>query len=81
MISSQAELLTGKAVPDLESGYEVIKLLHSYGTSRIVLTMGAQGVLFTDFHTSGDLLIKHIPAKNVEVVDTTVSSGFCHVLI
>lgn len=70
---SQAELLTGLAVPDLSSAYKAVEVLQSYNPGCVVLTLGEKGVLFTEIGKPD--IIKHQEAEKVEVVDTTVSQG------
>ena len=70
----QAEILTGIAVPSIDKGYIALEALRAKGPPRVVLTMGEQGVLYSD--GTG---VMHIPAVKVDVVDTTVCQGL-HVL-
>ena len=64
----QAETLTGRAVEDLDSARDAVRDLLARGPGRVVLTLGARGVVFSEHNT-----ITHISAQQVDTVDTTVS--------
>ena len=59
-------------MPNIDKGYIALDALRAKGPQRVVLTMGEQGVLFSD-NTS----VTHVPAMKVDVVDTTVCESVC----
>ena len=65
-------MLCGIKVLDLESGHKAVTLLKTHGPVCVVLTMGAQGVIFTDYPATQSCVVQHKSAEKVEVIDTTV---------
>eukprot|EP00731_Ephydatia_muelleri_P037357 Em0448g2a len=63
---TEAEILTGMVVLGLEQGRVAVEAMRAKGPPRVVLTMGEQGVLYSDGAS-----VKHVPAMKVDVVDTT----------
>lgn len=63
---TEAELLTGVKITDIETAEEAIKIIHKMGVSEIVITLGSKGSLYYN----GDIL-KHYKAMKATVVDTT----------
>ena len=49
-----------------------VEAMRAKGPPRVVLTMGEQGVLYSDGAS-----VKHVPAMKVDVVDTTVCAWCC----
>ena len=68
--------MSGKPVTDLVTGRIAVTALLKKGPKSVVLTMGGAGVLFTEM---SDSEIHHIPAQNVNVIDTTVSIELYHI--
>lgn len=68
---SEAEMLTGIKIIDLESAEQAAVELHALGVPNIVITLGPRGAYA---HTSG--FSKLIPAPPVTAVDTT-AAGDC----
>lgn len=64
----ETELLTGLAVDDLAHGQEAARGLLATGVETVILTLGAQGALLAYGHET-----LHVPAFEVEVVDTTAA--------
>ncbi len=65
---TEAELLTGIPVSDLDSAARAAEALHSMGARTVIITLGAQGaLLYEKGHAS------HFPAPKVKAVDTTGS--------
>ena len=63
---TEAELLSGMEVDDLESARDAGLALCSKGCRTVILTLGPGGaLLFSEGH------VEHVPAVEVEVVDTT----------
>lgn len=56
----------------LEQGRVAVEAMRAKGPPRVVLTMGEQGVLYSDGAS-----VKHVPAMKVDVVDTTVCAWCC----
>lgn len=68
---SEAELLTGIRVTNLESAEEAASVLHKKGVRNVVITLGAKGA-----YLSNDVTKQMIPAPPVTAVDTT-AAGDC----
>ncbi len=68
---SEAELLTGIRVTNLESAEEAAAVLHKKGVRNVVITLGAKGA-----YLSNDVTKQMIPAPPVTAVDTT-AAGDC----
>ncbi len=65
---SEAELLTGVIVRDVESAGKAASLLHKRGVGQVIITMGSRGAFVSG--TNGDTMIPGFP---VEPVDTTAA--------
>lgn len=65
---SEAGLLTGIEVGSLETAAQAAQQLLGAGARRVLLTMGAQGVLYRDAERQ-----QHFPAQLVQAVDTTAA--------
>lgn len=65
---TEAQLLTGIAVSDLESAGRAADVLHQKGVRWVVITMGTRGAFF-----SADGVRDLVPAKRVNAVDTTAA--------
>jgi ribokinase len=68
---TEAEIITGISVTDIESAHTAVKMLQLNQPGCVVLTMGGSGVVFTDLDDMTNDNIHHIPAVPVDVVDTT----------
>ncbi|MFN7037809.1 MAG: ribokinase, partial [Bellilinea sp.] len=64
----EAELLSGARVADVESAYQAARKLHQKGSDEVVITLGANGAVFSKSNHQF-----HIPAYQVPVVDTTAA--------
>ncbi|NCB80198.1 MAG: ribokinase [Bacilli bacterium] len=64
--STEAQLLTGVEVNDLESATTAASVLHAKGIKNVLITLGLQGALLST--PTGK---KHIPAYKANPVDTT----------
>lgn len=74
----EASLLSGQRVDSLEDAQIVGRVLHGYGISTVVVTLGARGaILVTDDEAGKTRTIHQAPPK-VQVVDTT-AAGDCFV--
>lgn len=78
---SELSLLTGQPVTDAISAEQAAKLLLEGGVQNVIVTLGANGALIV-----GKAGAKHIPAFNVDVVDTTAAGdafigGFASALL
>lgn len=71
---TEASLITGIEVKDVESGQRAIDFLLKNGVKQVVLTLGANGCLLAE----ADRKPIHLPAKKVKAVDTT-GAGDCFV--
>jgi ribokinase len=65
---SEAALLTGIAVHDVETALAAARALRGQGARNVIVTLGAGGILVLD----GDGH-RHLPALPAEVVDTTAA--------
>ncbi|CAG8863080.1 Ribokinase [Pseudomonas fluorescens] len=65
---SEAEALTGLPVHDLHSACRAAERLIRWGVGKVIVTLGAQGVLFADGSGS-----QHYPAPQVAALDTTAA--------
>ena len=65
---TEAQILTGIKITDIESAKIAARELHRRGVETVIITLGEKGALLY----SGDGPI-HIPARKVEVVDTTAA--------
>lgn len=68
-------MLTGVQVPDLAAAYVAVELLQSFQPGSIVLTLGENGLLFSQRDTQSGKwsTIEHIEAEKVDAIDSTVS--------
>ncbi|GIV63893.1 MAG: ribokinase [Chloroflexota bacterium] len=64
----EAEIISGLAVTDLTSAFQAAKQLHSRGSKEVIITLGAEGAIFSTNHHQF-----HLPAYSVNVVDTTAA--------
>lgn len=64
---TETQILTGINPRDFESQKEAMDIFHSRGVRYVVLTLGGNGAAISD----GGKLVSHIPARKVNVVDTT----------
>ena len=65
---TEAELLTGIQVTDLALARQAGQALLRYDVSVVIVTLGAHGALLVT-----EKLVEHIPARKVDVVDTTAA--------
>ncbi|AFK01940.1 ribokinase [Emticicia oligotrophica DSM 17448] len=65
---TEAELLTGIKVTDLESAKHAAEVLHQKGVKNIIITLGSRGAYL--YNTNTNLLIS---APQVQAVDTTAA--------
>lgn len=65
---TEAEALAGCPVGSVAEAGSVVEALRRLGPETVIVTLGAQGVVFGD--TSG---IRHVPAVKVDPVDTTAA--------
>ncbi|MEL6655119.1 MAG: ribokinase [Bacteroidota bacterium] len=65
---TEAELLTGIAVNDLDSAAHAAAYLRQKGVQTVIITMGAQGA-----YVQSENLEELIPAPKVQTVDTTAA--------
>ena len=73
---SEAEVLTGIRVADIDSAHEAAKALRSCGVPIAIVKLGEDGVVYSYGDSSG-----HIPAFQVEAVDTVAAGdGFAGAL-
>ena len=65
---SEAAALSGVSVDSLESAQAAATRLIALGAGKVIITLGAQGLLFTDGQR-----FEHFPAPFVKAVDTTAA--------
>jgi ribokinase len=65
---SEASALSGLAVVSLETAQAAATCLIALGVGKVIITLGAQGSLFTDGQR-----FEHFPAPAVKAVDTTAA--------
>lgn len=65
---TEAEILTGFAIRSLEAAAQAGQALRRFGVPVAIITLGAEGAMLST--EEGDL---HVPARKVEVVDTTAA--------
>lgn len=75
---SEASLLSGQRVESPEDAQIVGKVLHSYGISTVVVTLGARGAVLVTADSEGRARTIYQPSPKVHVVDTT-AAGDCFV--
>ncbi len=66
--SSEAEILTGIPITDMEQAKLAAAALHRLGSKHVIITLGEQGAII-----SGGDSIEHIPATPVKSVDSTAA--------
>lgn len=64
----EAGVLTGIEVSDVASAKRAAQRLLSYGVKRVLITLGAQGVVYSDEGS-----FEHVPCFKVDAVDTTAA--------
>ena len=70
---SEAEILSGIKVSDIESAKQAADIISSKGVDIVVITLGPQGALIKDY-----LEYHYVEASKVEAVDTTgAGDSFC----
>ena len=62
----EAAMLTGRPIATLRDARGAVRALHDAGFSRVALTLGRRGVMWTDGAGSG-----HQPGRPVKALDTT----------
>ncbi len=75
---SEASLISGQQVENVEDAHNVATVLHSYGIDTVVITLGSRGALLATTNTEGKTQIFTQSAPSVRVVDTT-AAGDCFV--
>ncbi len=75
---SEASLLSGQRVESLEDAQIVGRVLHGYGISTVVVTLGARGAILVTDDAAGQPRTIHQATPKVHVVDTT-AAGDCFV--
>jgi ribokinase len=73
---TEASLLSGQRVDNLEEARIVATVLHEQGIPRVVITLGSQGALLATGDEAGKTRIIYQPAPAVQVIDTT-AAGDC----
>lgn len=74
-VSTQAELLTGSSVTNVEEAHRAAQELLKRGCGSVIITLGPQGFVVLKAQESTS---KHVPTTAVTAVDTTVT--MTHVL-
>ncbi len=69
---TEAELLTGLRVKDVNDAKLAAKSLLGRGAKRVAITMGSEGVVTAE-QKSDDVIYSHTPSITVEAVDTTAA--------
>lgn len=78
---TEATMLSGQRVEDLEDARIVGEVLHGYGIATVVITLGVRGAVLVDSDEAGTVSYLHQPAPRVQVVDTTAAGDcFCGAL-
>jgi ribokinase len=71
--TSEAEILSGIRVTDIESARHAADILSAKGVDIVVITLGSQGALIKEYNE-----YHFVPAVEVEAVDTTAAGDtFC----
>jgi ribokinase len=73
---TEASLLSGQRVDNLEEARIVATVLHEQGIPRVVITLGSQGALLATGDEAGKTRIIYQPAPAMQVIDTT-AAGDC----
>ena len=73
---SEAEVLTGVTVNDIESAYEAASILRERGANTVLIKLGEHGVVYTAEEGVG-----YVPAFDVDAIDTVAAGdGFAGAL-
>ena len=75
---SEASLLSGQRVENLEDAQIVGRVLHGYGIPTVVVTLGARGAVLVTDDATGKVHTIYQATPKVQVVDTT-AAGDCFV--
>ncbi len=75
---SEASLLSGQPVDNMDDARTVATLLHKQGISQVAITLGARGAILVTDDGAGGASSIYQPAPTVQVVDTT-AAGDCFV--
>jgi ribokinase len=75
---TEASTLSGQRVDTEEDARIVATILHNYGISTVVITLGARGAILVTKNKQGQAHSIYQPAPKVQVVDTT-AAGDCFV--
>ena len=75
---SEASLLSGQRVDNVEDARAAATLLHKQGIATVVITLGAQGAVLVTNDGAGGTRSIYQPAPSVQVIDTT-AAGDCFV--
>lgn len=75
---TEASLLSGQRVDNLEEARIVATVLHEQAIDRVVVTLGSQGAILATDDGAGKTRIIYQPAPAVQVIDTT-AAGDCFV--
>ena len=70
---SEAQLLTGIPVRNVEDARRAGEKILARGTQKVVFKMGSQGAVIVGRDASGMSYCKHVPGFRVRVVDTTAA--------
>ena len=74
---TEAEILTGIKVSDMDSAEKAARALHNKGVTTVIITLGSMGALV--YHED---IFTHIPAMKVAATDTTAAGDvFCGALV
>ena len=71
---TESEIITGLTVTSVDDARAVTSILLDRGCRTVIVTLGALGTVFA---TKDQPEIVHMPARNVEAVDTTVITNTC----
>jgi len=69
---SEAAVLCGIRISDMDSAYEAARILHRRGAREVALKLGEKGALYSGTHTLA------VDAHRVNVVDTTAAGDVFH---
>src|SRR5690606_26179141 len=64
----EAEMLSGIKITDLVSAEEAARNIHKQGVDNVIITIGKRGAVLLENN-----VFHHIPAQEVETVDTTAA--------
>lgn len=65
---NEAEMLSGMQIVDIPSAKSAAESIHAQGVNHVIITLGRQGAVLLEAGT-----FHHIPAPQVETVDTTAA--------